>query len=219
MMSMEPTRIGITMPTVHEQLAIATSGELRGNMDPRFTDFDAEVSVARWALHAALPESDDAFVIRPLASDGLVDVDTPDARISSQSPFLQKVVASDAMVTNRRRVSLQLNTADCIPLVLAQPDRDILALIHLGWKGAALRLHDKTIDYMLTEYDFDPSRAVAYFGPSIQAKSYIGDSIHPMQQADSDWEPHITEREDGKFNTDSERCLRCKYPTKHNRYR
>src|SRR3569833_2912478 len=49
----------------------------------------------------------------------------------------QGVIEADAMVTNRPDLLLGILTADCSPVLLADPDASIVGAAHAGWKGAA----------------------------------------------------------------------------------
>jgi purine-nucleoside/S-methyl-5'-thioadenosine phosphorylase / adenosine deaminase len=45
--------------------------------------------------------------------------------------------SADAIVTSSRRVPLAVLTADCVPVVLADPAEGQLAVVHAGWRGVA----------------------------------------------------------------------------------
>ena len=41
----------------------------------------------------------------------------------------------DALVTRRRHTVIGINTADCLPLVMADPVARVIAVAHAGWRG------------------------------------------------------------------------------------
>ena len=45
--------------------------------------------------------------------------------------------AADAMVTDRPGLALGIVTADCAPVLFADPGRNIAGAAHAGWRGAA----------------------------------------------------------------------------------
>jgi copper oxidase (laccase) domain-containing protein len=192
--------IPVTLPEFHPEVALVQAGMELGNVDPRphLNSTESEVYARRALLRSAMPPLDDVYVIKPLGGAEFVDVDTQDKRID-EHPFLHEIdVAADALVTTRRRIGLMGNMADCIDLVVAQPGRDILSLIHVGWKGAVYRIHEKVMDYATEEYGFDPKEAVAYLGPAVQKESFKLQWLHEAHESDPEWQPYVQEAESEK---------------------
>jgi len=77
----------------------------------------------------------------------------------------------DAMVTARGDVALGIVTADCAPVLFADPDRNIVGAAHAGWRGAVLGILEATIAAM-TALGAAPGRSIAAIGPCIAAQSY-----------------------------------------------
>ena len=74
---------------------------------------------------------------------------------------------ADAMLTNARNVALQCGFADCVPILLYAPDKEVAAVAHAGWKGTVAEIAAKTVRLMSDNYDCNPSRIIAGIGPSI----------------------------------------------------
>lgn len=72
----------------------------------------------------------------------------------------------DALVTNRPGVALCINTADCVPVLLADPEARVIAAAHCGWRGIVAPLLDNTVEAM-TRLGASPVRIRAAMGPSI----------------------------------------------------
>jgi YfiH family protein len=51
---------------------------------------------------------------------------------------------TDALITNEKGICLFVLTADCVPLVMYEPDSHAIAVIHAGWKGTVKKLAQKT---------------------------------------------------------------------------
>lgn len=84
----------------------------------------------------------------------------------------------DALITPVSGVYLAVKTADCVPLLLLDPERKIAAAVHAGWKGTLLRITRKTIQIMNQEFGTEPSRVLAAVGPSIGPCCYeVGDNV------------------------------------------
>lgn len=80
-------------------------------------------------------------------------------------------VEADAMVTNRRDQLLGILTADCAPVLLADPDAGIVGAAHAGWKGAAGGILYATVMAMVA-LGADPARIRAAIGPTISGANY-----------------------------------------------
>lgn len=182
---------------VGETVAIAHSGTELGNVDPRFGDID-EVRANRATLTSSVPFLDALYVLKCNGGTDFTDVDDyTGGTVEPSKDFEGYEVTGDAVITRRPCTGLMLNAADCIPLVVAEPDKSILSLIHIGWRGAVFGLHDSVLTYAKEQHGFRTREAVAYLGPSIQAQSYLAEGLHPIQEQNPDWDPHITEVDDG----------------------
>lgn len=78
---------------------------------------------------------------------------------------------ADAMVTDRRGVALGIVTADCAPVLLADPDAGVIGAAHAGWRGALAGVLEATLAEMAA-LGARPERIVAAIGPCIGQASY-----------------------------------------------
>ena len=78
----------------------------------------------------------------------------------------------DAVVTNRPGLLLAVQVADCLPLLLVDAKRRIVAAVHAGWRGTLKRIAEKTIGRMRQEFGTNPRDIRAAFGPSIRRCCY-----------------------------------------------
>jgi YfiH family protein len=81
------------------------------------------------------------------------------------------VVEADAMVTNRPDLLLGILTADCAPVLLADPEAGIVGAAHAGWKGAAGGIVRATVQAM-AGLGADPKNIRAAIGPTISGPNY-----------------------------------------------
>ena len=56
--------------------------------------------------------------------------------IGNNFKFLKKRIKADAIVTDQKKLPIAVLTADCVPILLYEKKRNIIAAIHAGWKGA-----------------------------------------------------------------------------------
>lgn len=77
----------------------------------------------------------------------------------------------DASVTRATGVICGVLTADCAPILLADPTAGVVGAAHAGWKGAIGGIIQSTVDAM-SGLGAEPSRIVAVVGPCIAQESY-----------------------------------------------
>jgi YfiH family protein len=77
----------------------------------------------------------------------------------------------DAMVTNVPGLVLGILTADCAPILFADPQVGVIGAAHAGWKGAVGGIGQATVRAMVG-LGADPSRIVAAIGPAISLNNY-----------------------------------------------
>ncbi|MFC0214168.1 peptidoglycan editing factor PgeF [Paenibacillus chartarius] len=79
---------------------------------------------------------------------------------------------TDALITNRVGVSLNLMYADCVPLYFYDPVRKVIGLAHAGWKGTVGNIAQATVRRMTDIYGCKPEHVRAAIGPSIGSCCY-----------------------------------------------
>ncbi|MBK9062539.1 MAG: polyphenol oxidase family protein [Acidobacteria bacterium] len=77
----------------------------------------------------------------------------------------------DALIACRPNVLLAVASADCVPVVLADPVTGWMAAIHAGWRGTAARVVDAAVD-ALEARGVSLRNLSAAFGPSIARDRY-----------------------------------------------
>jgi len=78
---------------------------------------------------------------------------------------------ADAMVTRRPGLALGIVTADCAPVLFADPAAGVIGAAHAGWRGAAGGVLEATIEAMLA-IGARRARILAVVGPCIRQPSY-----------------------------------------------
>ena len=78
---------------------------------------------------------------------------------------------ADAMVTCTPGLALAILTADCVPVLFADPDAGIVGAAHAGWKGALAGVTDSCIEAMIA-LGARPAGIRCAIGPAIQQASY-----------------------------------------------
>jgi len=78
----------------------------------------------------------------------------------------------DASATNRPRLLLAVQTADCVPILLADTKNRAVAAVHAGWRGTLQRIISKAIGKMQMQFGTKPADLLAAIGPSIGGCCY-----------------------------------------------
>jgi len=73
----------------------------------------------------------------------------------------------DALVTRTAGLPVSVRTADCFPILLADPEKRAVAAVHAGWRGTAAHIVQAAIARMQTEFGSDPRNIRAAIGPGI----------------------------------------------------
>lgn len=98
---------------------------------------------------------------------------------------------ADILMTSDSRVAAAIQTADCVPLLIADTRTGLVAAAHAGWRGLAERVPVVTVEAMETEFGSRASKLIAAIGPSIGACCYeVGTEVRDRFAAAgfSDWE-------------------------------
>lgn len=78
---------------------------------------------------------------------------------------------ADGLVTNQQGLALSVLTADCQPVLFADPDAKVIGAAHAGWKGALGGVLEATISAMET-LGAQRSNITAVIGPTISLRAY-----------------------------------------------
>jgi len=73
----------------------------------------------------------------------------------------------DGLMTDEPGVLLGIQTADCLPILIADPICRAVAAFHAGWRGTLKGIVEQGIEAMRTEFGSDPRNMTAAIGPGI----------------------------------------------------
>lgn len=101
---------------------------------------------------------------------------------------------ADALVTTRQGLALGILTADCAPVLFADPTAKVIAAAHAGWRGALAGILESTIEQM-EALGAQRDRITAAIGPTISQQAYeVGDEFEALfLQTDSRNAAYFTE--------------------------
>lgn len=102
------------------------------------------------------------------------------------TPQITNIPMADGLLTNEKGVYLFFLTADCLPILLCDPKKQAISLVHAGWKGIDLEIPQIAVKKMVEEFSSDPSQIQALIGPSIGPCCYKG-FLTPKDFTNPDW--------------------------------
>ena len=91
--------------------------------------------------------------------------------INNKFKYKKKRVKADAIITNQNKLPIAVLTADCVPLLIYDKKRNMIAAIHAGWKGAFKGIIKKVINFMLKN-GCKKNDIIAALGPCIKQNNY-----------------------------------------------
>jgi YfiH family protein len=115
------------------------------------------------------------------------------------------LAATDALVTDQPGLVLVVLVADCVPVMLVDPERPAVGLLHAGWRGTAAHVALETVIAMRRAFGSRPGAMRAVIGPSIGPQDYlVGPDVagalraaYPGQQ-----DQILTQAQDGHASAD-----------------
>jgi len=85
--------------------------------------------------------------------------------------FKKRKIKADAIITDQKKLPIAVLTADCVPILLYDNKRNMIAAVHAGWKGAFKDIIKKVINFMLKK-GCQKNSITAAIGPCIRQNSY-----------------------------------------------
>ncbi|MGB6390775.1 MAG: laccase domain-containing protein, partial [Candidatus Acidiferrales bacterium] len=173
------TRSGGTseQAAAHAEEAHAGSSRARGSIEPAlnlgFTDWDASERVQanrHRFFHALGADGWRVVTLRQIHSDIVHLVESPRRKTSTSAgasdlPATGSLAIDspngdapqgDALITRAPGTLLVVQTADCVPILLADTRHRAVAAIHSGWRGTVRRIAEKTLGRMQMEFGTRP---------------------------------------------------------------
>lgn len=98
--------------------------------------------------------------------------------VTGSGAHSQPLCEGDCLITNQPGILLGIQTADCVPVLVADRNRRVVAAIHAGWRGTVQRIVEKAIARMLQEFGSEPRDLIAAIGPAIGPCCYtVGEEV------------------------------------------
>ncbi len=76
-------------------------------------------------------------------------------------------IEADAIITNQPGVMIGVTVADCVPILLYDPVKKVIAAVHAGWQGSAANIVGQVVQGMQSVFGCRPTEIQAAIGPCI----------------------------------------------------
>jgi YfiH family protein len=142
------------------------------NMSPFSGDDPVNVTRNRLTLCVQLGIGFEKLII-PFQTHGteIIEIDNSFLKLPERKKT-QLLYGIDGLITRLPGVCIGITTADCVPLIFFDPQKQVIAVAHAGWRGTCARIGKKTILSMVEKFGCNPANILVVIGPSISPKVY-----------------------------------------------
>jgi polyphenol oxidase len=166
----------------------------KGDLNLGFTKDDSRATVGRnrAAFLRAIGAVASARRGRRTAGDGFWPLITL-RQINSDiirrvDSILEQPLAGDGLITANPGLLLGIQTADCLPVILADPKHRAVGVFHAGWRGTLQRIVEKGVGEMHRCFGTRPRDLKAAIGPGIQGCCYeVGEEVRTKFESQFDY--------------------------------
>ena len=126
-----------------------------------------------------ITEIDKFVLMKQIHSDNIEQIKEPVFTKAESGIFYRVIKQTDGIYTTKSNIALCVKTADCMPVFVIA--KDIIAAIHMGWRGAQSLIIRKYLKTILSERKISPQDIFIIAGPHIRDCCYeVGDDLIPL---------------------------------------
>jgi YfiH family protein len=104
----------------------------------------------------------ETFFPLQIHSDKIIELKAPTNPLSKEG---------DAVITQLKGLSIGVQTADCVPILIAHKKQACIASVHAGWRGTLAGILSKTLEGLI-KLGYKPEDLLVALGPHIQGSCY-----------------------------------------------
>ena len=152
-----------------------SSGQRAGELNLGFTSSDSRENVLenrrRFLKALGVPTSMKLVTLKQIHSSSVLSVGENNATDAEPCQ-------GDGLITSQPGILLAIQTADCIPVLLADVKKKAVAAFHAGWRGTVKRIVESGVGKMRVAFRSRPEDLIAAIGPGIAACCYaVGEDV------------------------------------------
>lgn len=175
----------------HDNLLLAYTEREDGNMDPQFGK-KKKVQENREKVFEAL-DINGRYVVegQQIHDDFILPLYPENIKMWKGDV----VTGVDGFITREDHINILMRLADCVPVVLYDPEHAAVGVFHIGWRGAVKNLHVSGMERMVKRFKSEPTELLAWIGPS--AGDQYRSQDRPEQMDDEAWKEYISTTKKG----------------------
>ncbi len=143
------------------------------------------------------------ITINQVHGDAMYIIDRPVEEVSTLAEAAAGI-QGDAIITNQKNIGIAVITADCVPLLIYDPEMSVIAAVHAGWKGTLNGITASVIRRMSHQFNCRAEDIVVGIGPAIGQCCYsVGDTVtEPLRRTNPEWDIYLKQDGYGKSMLD-----------------
>lgn len=107
-----------------------------------------------------------------------MDIVVVDEQMPYDDSMELQAVDADAVICSQPGRWIGVRTADCVPVLLYDPVKRVVAAVHAGWRGTVKHIVRLVVDRMCRDLLSLPENILAMIGPSIGPESFeVGEEV------------------------------------------
>lgn len=143
--------------------------------------------------------SEELFLVKQVHGERVFILDDPQKSVDQVEQE-----EADALITHLTEKPIAVLSADCVPVILYDPEKHVVGVIHAGRKGTQKHIVSKTISILSDSYGCHPKNMVMALGPAIGGCCYEVEDpcIAPFREQFQGWKEFVTDNSESRFMLD-----------------
>lgn len=96
-----------------------------------------------------------------------------DINLLGPNLYNTKLDSTDGILCNVKNVGVLTTSADCTPILMYDPIKNVYANIHSGWKSTVKKIAQKSVIKLIKDYDCNPRNLICCIGPCIRKECFL----------------------------------------------
>ncbi|MDD5674969.1 MAG: peptidoglycan editing factor PgeF [Chitinivibrionales bacterium] len=151
-----------------DQIVFDSSLRPAGNMSLRHADASLSLENRRIFLSPLSINWQELVCAKQVHGDTIRIVDSKDAGKGARD-YDDAFEDTDGFITDQKNLPLAILTADCLTVFLHDPCRNVVGILHAGWRGSQKKITAGAITLMQQKFGVNPADILMYLGPSIRS--------------------------------------------------
>jgi YfiH family protein len=145
-------------------------------------------------------DPDQIFLANQMHGDQVLILDEDPAESPSKYFYLDY----DAMVTQRKGIAIGVLTADCLPILVYDPTKEVIGVVHAGWRGTCLNVIGNVLSKLRKSFNVEPADLVVGLGPCIGECCYHVDIkvVRSIKNSTNRWKEFIKPLKANRYSFD-----------------